>query len=560
MSRTLAGILALLLLSGCTNLQLKRSTLDQASTLTDLQYRQVLSNLAMFSKNAEALPFHINLKDGSAQIADTGSLGVLGGFGRSMGYLSSGSPSISGSRTVVDQWSMVPVTNDVELELLRMAYHDAFGAGKTLADDEDFANELGHELAKQTEVTAEMQEDNALLQAEHARNSTIAAQYDDSRASAGRRAEHNERVAPITYRLFEKTWVTSYDTCLECDLGRPQTHEVWIEATKKSYLSDERTFLFNHGGGTNNLRRLRIKAGDSVIWINNDSKSHRAHWEDGNVSPFTFDTKLLNVGAKSEAVKFETPTGPDGIDYLDETGKRVGKIVVTASEECEDSEAGEARIRTILFENHKLDNKLPRQKLDNRRHFVVEEAVEIEAGQAVAWINRGPNPIQIQIRDIVTNEDVVFQKSLSTSDDDNMSDTYFYSGFATRAAFVPRFLYTIIDMETNESFYGQVSVSHKRVKSPLVKEVCRQLADVESDLKEIPSGWFHIGRKKDVPKDACYVGNYGDCYAWVSNDGLGDLSLFTLKILSLSTLLQDRQVVSGTGVRYSPGLSNPARF
>src|SRR5580700_1860725 len=110
MSRTLAVILALLVVPGCTNLQLKRSTVDQASTLTDLQYRQVLSNLAMFSKNPSAIPFHINVRDGSAQIADTGSAGLIGGFGRSMGYLASGTPSLSGSRTVVDQWSMVPIT------------------------------------------------------------------------------------------------------------------------------------------------------------------------------------------------------------------------------------------------------------------------------------------------------------------------------------------------------------------------------------------------------------------------------------------------------------------
>ncbi|MGN6136329.1 MAG: hypothetical protein ACTHOU_17735, partial [Aureliella sp.] len=38
--------IALLFLNGCQHLQLRRITTRQASTLSDLQYRQVLDNLA----------------------------------------------------------------------------------------------------------------------------------------------------------------------------------------------------------------------------------------------------------------------------------------------------------------------------------------------------------------------------------------------------------------------------------------------------------------------------------------------------------------------------------
>jgi hypothetical protein len=51
----------------------------------------------------------------------------------------------------------------------------------------------------------------------------------------------------------------------------------------------------------------------------------------------------------------------------------------------------------------------------------------------------------------------------------------------------------------------------------------------------IPRGWYHIGRKHDVPKNACYVGCYGDCYVWVMRDGLEGLARFTMTILNLTS-------------------------
>src|SRR3954464_4139801 len=63
----IAQLLALFC-SGCTGLQLKRSTIDQASTLSELQYQQVMNNLAMFAGNPAAIPWHITIKDGSAQV------------------------------------------------------------------------------------------------------------------------------------------------------------------------------------------------------------------------------------------------------------------------------------------------------------------------------------------------------------------------------------------------------------------------------------------------------------------------------------------------------------
>jgi hypothetical protein len=52
---------------------------------------------------------------------------------------------------------------------------------------------------------------------------------------------------------------------------------------------------------------------------------------------------------------------------------------------------------------------------------------------------------------------------------------------------------------------------------------------------EVAVGWFHTGRKGDVPRDACYVGHYCDSYVWVTHRGEPGLSRFTLTILSITS-------------------------
>lgn len=52
----------------------------------------------------------------------------------------------------------------------------------------------------------------------------------------------------------------------------------------------------------------------------------------------------------------------------------------------------------------------------------------------------------------------------------------------------------------------------------------------------IRSRWFCVGNKKDVPKNACYVGCCGKTYAWVMPEHVRDLSDFTLAMLDIATL------------------------
>ncbi len=50
-----------------------------------------------------------------------------------------------------------------------------------------------------------------------------------------------------------------------------------------------------------------------------------------------------------------------------------------------------------------------------------------------------------------------------------------------------------------------------------------------------PRGWYGVGCKKDIPKDACYVGCHCGTYVWVLPEGRNDLALFTMGALDLAT-------------------------
>ena len=58
----------------------------------------------------------------------------------------------------------------------------------------------------------------------------------------------------------------------------------------------------------------------------------------------------------------------------------------------------------------------------------------------------------------------------------------------------------------------------------------------------IPKGWFSVGGKHDVPKDACFVAHYCDTYVWVMPDGIDGLSRFTITILRIA--LTEQQIPS----------------
>jgi hypothetical protein len=68
-------------------------------------------------------------------------------------------------------------------------------------------------------------------------------------------------------------------------------------------------------------------------------------------------------------------------------------------------------------------------------------------------------------------------------------------------------------------------------------ELLQRFYQGETDRMDcvVPTGWYHTGRKKDLPKDACHVAHYCDTYVWVMSDGIDGLTRFTMTVIDLAT-------------------------
>jgi hypothetical protein len=110
--------------SGCTHISLERNTIQQASTLTDLQYQQVLDNLAMFACNQDAMAWHLKINGGTVQVTDQTTCGFLAVIPSGISDMVKAlyQPSVVAQRGVVNQWNVVPAVDPDDLEPLNLAY------------------------------------------------------------------------------------------------------------------------------------------------------------------------------------------------------------------------------------------------------------------------------------------------------------------------------------------------------------------------------------------------------------------------------------------------------
>jgi hypothetical protein len=109
--------IGLVCMTGCTTDRLRQRTINQGGTLPELQYQQVLDNLAQFASNPAALPWHVNLREGTSQVTDSLSGGAAVDIGPPVTWF----PQLFGSRTAVAQWGMSPVIDATELRLPHVA-------------------------------------------------------------------------------------------------------------------------------------------------------------------------------------------------------------------------------------------------------------------------------------------------------------------------------------------------------------------------------------------------------------------------------------------------------
>ena len=120
---------------GCQSLQLENHTMRQAKTLTDLQYRQVLDNLAMFSVNPGSLPFFSAAGTGQTNVSQaatanfTPSVDLLLNPAKTLYryYADKYGYGVSGTQTNLEQWTTASVLNPDELKLMQCVYQKVLG-------------------------------------------------------------------------------------------------------------------------------------------------------------------------------------------------------------------------------------------------------------------------------------------------------------------------------------------------------------------------------------------------------------------------------------------------
>lgn len=120
-----------IILVGCTHVQLRRITLNQENTLTDLQFKQVMDNLAMFVHNPGTLPYFALSSSGTSQVSDTEGP-VTGGLAWSP---TTGNVGVSASRQLTEGWGLAPIMDPDRLDRMRCAYQAIIGIPNVNCDD-----------------------------------------------------------------------------------------------------------------------------------------------------------------------------------------------------------------------------------------------------------------------------------------------------------------------------------------------------------------------------------------------------------------------------------------
>ena len=109
--------------SGCLSRQLELTTRRTLNTLPDLNYQQVIDNLAAVAANPGLLPYLAVAGQGSIQVTDYGSsslaLGVPFMSARADG------PGLSASRNVTGTWSLGTITSPDKIRDMQAAYRRA---------------------------------------------------------------------------------------------------------------------------------------------------------------------------------------------------------------------------------------------------------------------------------------------------------------------------------------------------------------------------------------------------------------------------------------------------
>lgn len=128
--RWLLPLLAALPGAGCTHTALQKDTVRTSGTLADLQYQQVLDNVARFHANPDAMPSASTLSAGTVSLNDQASAGFSPTYAPTLTFAQQGGGPVifqmlfpfTGQRSLTENWSLAPVTDADNLRRLRCAY------------------------------------------------------------------------------------------------------------------------------------------------------------------------------------------------------------------------------------------------------------------------------------------------------------------------------------------------------------------------------------------------------------------------------------------------------
>jgi hypothetical protein len=124
-------IAGLPLFAGCqTHLALRDDTVCTSATLTDLNYQQVLNNVALIVNQPSALPSFAVINSGTVTVADQKTINGSAAYAPTLTFAqqNGGQPILnllanpSSQRNVTENWSLLPVTDIDNLRRIRCAF------------------------------------------------------------------------------------------------------------------------------------------------------------------------------------------------------------------------------------------------------------------------------------------------------------------------------------------------------------------------------------------------------------------------------------------------------
>jgi hypothetical protein len=129
----LSGLLTLM--TGCQSILVERNTVSMAERLSDIQYGQVMDNLALVADNPGALPHFVLTDSGKTVVQETDQTSfsmawalIVYNMPRfSNTVLSNASPAVQYIHQDADEWDGEPALQPVQELLMRDLYHKALG-------------------------------------------------------------------------------------------------------------------------------------------------------------------------------------------------------------------------------------------------------------------------------------------------------------------------------------------------------------------------------------------------------------------------------------------------